>query len=87
MTLHPASLVYSQATILHQVFSEGADITARAGRYLAIPTREAELMGFATTNRDRGGKGSGSIPRRASMVADAIKALGSPSVCRPRVWA
>lgn len=75
-TLHPAALVYSKATLLHQVFTEGATIQARTGRYLAIPTREAEALGFATARTNRAGKGTGSIPRRASMVADAIKALG-----------
>lgn len=76
-SLSPAGLVYSKSTILHQAFSAGATISARSGRYLAIPTREAEALGFATTNTTRAGGGTGAIPRRASMVRLAIERLGA----------
>ena len=76
-TLSPAELIYSKSTVLHRVFSEGATISATQGRFLAIPTRECEALGFATTNTTRAGKGTGSIPRRASQVEAAIAALGA----------
>ena len=79
-TLHPAALVFSKATLLHDVFVKGATIRARRGRYLAIPTREAEAMGLAKSGTTRGGKGVGAIPRRASMVADAIARLGDKNI-------
>ena len=78
--LSPAGLVYSKAVLLHSVFSEGATITAKSGRYLAIPTREAEALGYASSGQNRGGKGVGSIERRASMVRDAIARLGKENV-------
>lgn len=79
-TLHPTALVFSKATLLHQVFDQGATIHARVGRYLAIPTKEAEAMGFATSGTNRAGRGVGSIARRASMVADAIAQLGDRNI-------
>lgn len=79
-TLHPTALVYGESEVLFPVFSEGATIVPRKGRFLAIPTKEAEAMGFATTNVNRAGKGTGSIPRRLSMVTLAIERLGAKNI-------
>lgn len=80
-TLHPAALVYSNATFLHRVFIEGAIIQAKNGRYLAIPTKEAELMGFARTDVSRkGGPIAAGQLRRASQVSKAIEELGEHNI-------
>lgn len=78
--LNPAALIYSDAKVLFTVFSEGATIVPRKGRFLAIPTKEAEAMGFAITHTNRAGKGTGSIPRRLSMVTLAIERLGKQHI-------
>lgn len=83
-SLGPAGLVFSKASLLHAVYADGALISARNGRYLAIPTREAEALGFATTNTTRpgplGSTGTGGIPRRESQVQRAIQRLGAKNV-------
>ena len=80
-TLHPAGLVYSKAVVLHDAFIGGATITARRGRYLVIPTREAEAMGFATTTEGRGGKYIAfNRLRRAARYRTAIDKLGRENI-------
>lgn len=80
-TLHPAGLVYSKAVVLHDAFVAGATITARRGRYLVIPTREAEAMGFATTTEGRGGKYIAfNRLRRAAQYRAAIAKLGAENI-------
>lgn len=79
-TLSPAALVFSKATLLHQVFAEGATITASSGRYLAIPTKDAEALGLAEAGTTRGGNGVGGIARRRSMVTEAIQRLGAANI-------
>lgn len=80
-TLRPAGLVFSKAVVLHDAFIAGATITARRGRYLVIPTREAEAMGFATTTEGRGGKHIAfNRLRRAARYRAAIDALGAENI-------
>lgn len=80
-TLRPAGLVYSNATLVHDAFIEGATITARRGRYLVIPTREAEAMGFARTAESRkGGPIPGGQLRRAARYRAAIDKLGPENI-------
>lgn len=79
-SLNPAALVYGKSRTLFTVFSEGATIIPKKGRFLAIPTKEAEALGFAETRTTRTGGGSGAIPRRSSMVALAVQRLGEKNV-------
>ncbi len=80
-TLRPAGQVFSRAVVLHDVFTMGATITARRGRYLVIPTKEAEAMGFATS---RTGRGGGAVPfgqlHRAARYRAAIDKLGAENI-------
>ena len=80
-TFRPAGLVYSKSVVLHDTFMYGATITARRGRYLAIPTREAEAMGLATTTTSRSG---GAIPggqlRRAARIRGIALLLGAENL-------
>ncbi len=80
-TLRPAGQVFSKAVVLHDAFISGATITARRGRYLVIPTREAEAMGFATSRTGREGK---TVPfgqlHRAARYRAAIDKLGAENI-------
>ncbi len=73
---YPAALVYSKATTLHRVFNEGATITARGRKWLAIPTEEAARQGFATQYTGRNGRelSGAAIPRWASNIRKAASA-------------
>ncbi len=81
-TLRPAGLVYSKATVVHDAFIAGATIVSRRGRYLVIPTAEAESMGFATTREAR--KAGDTVPagqlRRAARYREAIAKLGAENI-------
>lgn len=81
-TLHPAGLVHSKAVVLHDAFIAGATITARRGRYLVIPTAEAEAMGFATTReaRDPTKRVPAGQLRRAAQYRAAIAKLGAENI-------
>jgi hypothetical protein len=79
-SISPAALVYGKSKTLFPVFTEGATIVPRKGRFLAIPTPQAEAMGLAQTSVRRDGKGTGSVPRRLSMVQKAIKSLGEKNI-------
>ena len=81
-TLRPAGQVYSKAVVLHDAFIAGATITARRGRYLVIPTPEAEAMGFATTReaRDPGRRVPAGQLRRAAQYRAAIAKLGAENI-------
>lgn len=80
-TLRPAGLIYSKATVLHRAFAEGATITAKRSKYLAIPTKEAEALGYARTKTARvGGSVPGGQMRRASQVQALVKRLGPENV-------
>lgn len=78
-SLHPAALVYSKAIALHRAFESGAAVTARGGRYLAIPLPEAVRRGLDRAMVDRkGGALSGAArPRRFAQTAAAAKAVGT----------
>ena len=79
--LAPAALVYSKSVVLHRVFTEGASIRAARSRYLAIPTKEAEALGYARTDRSRKGGGiPGGQQRRASQVYALIARLGAKNI-------
>lgn len=62
-TFRPAGLVYSNATLLHEVFDEGATVVARRSKYLVIPTKAGERLGLGEVRSSRKG---GSIPGRAT---------------------
>ena len=81
-TFRPAALVFSKSVVLHDAFIHGATITAKRGRYLVIPTKEAAAMGFATTRESR--KPGEAVPagqlRRAARYREAIAKLGSENI-------
>ena len=80
-TLDPAGLVFSKSTVLHRAFTEGATIAPRGGRYLVIPTREAEALGYGKTRLGRdGGAIPGGQSRRASQYGAAVRALGKANI-------
>jgi hypothetical protein len=78
-SLHPGGLVFSKATALHDAYMRGATITARGGRWLAIPTQFAIQRGWASAMQGRGGRNlSGAAqPRRFAQTAAATEALGA----------
>jgi hypothetical protein len=85
-SLKTAGLVYSNATLLHRVFDQGAYITHKHGRFLAIPTPEAIAMGFGDTKlpRPREGVaatgGHGGTLRRAAQIEMVEKRLGKQNL-------
>ncbi len=80
-TLRPSGQVFSKSVVLHRAFMLGATITSKRGRYLVIPTKEAEAMGFATSRIGRDGDPVpfGQLYRVARYRA-AIDKLGSENI-------
>jgi hypothetical protein len=76
-SLHPAGMVWSKATALHDVYDHGATITAHGGRWLAIPTPFAIARGWGSGPRSRKG---GTVPagrlRSYAQTKAAAAALG-----------
>jgi hypothetical protein len=58
-TFHPAALVYSKSTVLHDAFDAGPTITARRARFLVIPTEAGRRLGLGTVPSSRKG---GAVP-------------------------
>ena len=58
-TFHPAALVYSKSTVLHDAFDAGPTITARRSRFLVIPTEAGRRLGLGTVPSSRKG---GAVP-------------------------
>ena len=58
-TFHPAALVYSKSTVLHDAFDLGPTITARRSRFLVIPTEAGRRLGLGTVPSSRKG---GAVP-------------------------
>ncbi len=58
-TFHPAALVYSKSTVLHDAFDLGPAITARRSRFLVIPTEAGRRLGLGTVPSSRKG---GAVP-------------------------
>jgi hypothetical protein len=58
-TFHPAALVYSKSTVLHDAFDAGPAITARRSRFLVIPTEAGRRLGLGTVPSSRKG---GAVP-------------------------
>ena len=58
-TFHPAALVYSKSTVLHDAFDVGPTITARRSRFLVIPTEAGRRLGLGTVPSSRKG---GAVP-------------------------
>jgi hypothetical protein len=80
-SLKPAGLVYSKAPLLHRAFSDGAVISSRGSRFLAIPTAEAIAMGFGDSTRSRkGGTVPGGQLRRGAQVRAAENRLGRENI-------
>ena len=64
-TFHPAALVYSKSTVLHDAFDAGPTITAKRARFLVIPTEAGRRLGLGTVPSSRkGGAVPGSQRRR-----------------------
>lgn len=78
-SLHPGGLVFSRATALHDAYIRGATISARGGRWLAIPTRFAIQRGWDRAMQGRRGRSlSGAAQaRRFAQTAAATEALGA----------
>jgi hypothetical protein len=85
-SIKAAGMVYSNATLLHQVFDEGAYITHSRGKFLAIPTPEAIAMGLGDTKVSRPSQragatgGHGGTLRRASQIKLAEERLGKKNL-------
>lgn len=75
-TLHPAGLVYSKATRLHDAFDAGEPIRARGGHWLAIPLPAAKAAGLDTMRPRPGGR-AGPLPAHYSNVAAAEARFGA----------
>lgn len=58
-TFHPAALVYSKSTVLHDAFDVGPTITAKRSRFLVIPTEAGRRLGLGTVPSSRKG---GAVP-------------------------
>jgi len=58
-TFHPAALVYSKSTVLHDAFDLGPTITAKRSRFLVIPTEAGRRLGLGTVPSSRKG---GAVP-------------------------
>ena len=69
-TFHPAALVYSKSTVLHDAFDLGPTITARRSRFLVIPTEAGRRLGLGTVPSSRkGGAVPGGQRRRYADLA------------------
>ncbi len=58
-TFHPAALVYSKSTVLHDAFDLGPTITAKRSRFLVIPTEAGRRLGLGSVPSSRKG---GAVP-------------------------
>lgn len=58
-SFHPAALVYSKSTVLHDAFDLGPTITAKRARFLVIPTEAGRRLGLGTVPSSRKG---GAVP-------------------------
>ena len=64
-TFHPAGLVYSKSTVLHDAFDTGPTIVGRRSRFLVVPSPAGERLGLGTVNTTRkGGAVPGGLHRR-----------------------
>ncbi len=69
-TFHPAALVYSKSTVLHDAFDTGPTINARRSRFLVIPTEAGRRLGLGTVPSSRkGGAVPGGQRRRYADLA------------------
>jgi hypothetical protein len=71
-SMNPAALVYSKATRIHDAFMADRTVTARGGRWLAIPLDAAVARGW---HQDHA-RSSGGRPRRWANVEAAARSLG-----------
>ena len=54
-TFHPAALVYSKSTVLHDAFDRGPTIVGQASRFLVIPTEAGRRLGLGEVPSARKG--------------------------------
>ncbi len=85
-TFHPAGLVYSKSTVLHDAFDAGPTIVGRQSRFLVVPSPAGEKLGLGTVNTSRkGGVVPGGQNRRyadldrfADRIGAEITSVGAP---------
>ena len=84
-TFHPAALVYSKSTVLHDAFDLGPTITARRARFLVIPTEVGRRLGLGTVPSSRkGGAVPGGQRRRYADLAVFADGLDAEVVSASR---
>ena len=84
-TFHPAALVYSKSTVLHDAFDLGPTITASRARFLVIPTEAGRRLGLGTEPSSRkGGAVPGGQRRRYADVAAFADGLDAEVVSASR---
>ncbi|MGF7176997.1 DUF6441 family protein [Azospirillum doebereinerae] len=76
-TLRPAGLVYSKATRLHDAFDNGETITARGGKWLAIPLPAAKAAGLDKSPMRDDSRRASPMPAKWSNVVAATSKFGA----------
>lgn len=77
-TFHPAALVYSKSTILHEAFDRGPQIAARRSRFLVIPTAAGQRLGLGEIPSSRkGGRVPGGKKRRYADLEPFADRIGA----------
>lgn len=75
-TTHPAALVFSKATRLHEAFDRGGTITARRARWLVLPLPAAVAAGADRLPARKGAATGGPVPAKWSAVRRATERYG-----------
>lgn len=84
-TFHPAALVYSKATVLHDAFDEGPEILPRRKGYLVVPTPAGRRLGLGKVSSARkGGAVPGGQQRGYADLAPFAERLGAEIVSAAR---
>ena len=80
-TFHPAALVYSKSTVLHDAFDRGPTIVGQASRFLVIPTEAGRRLGLGEVPSAR------KVPRssRTSAVPPTTSRTVPMSLLSPAV--
>lgn len=84
-SFHPAALVYSKSTVLHDAFDVGPSITPKRSRFLVIPTEAGRRLGLGTVPSSRkGGAVPGGQLRRYADLAPFADRLDAEVVSASR---
>lgn len=86
-TFRPAAIVYSRMPKVVDAFETGARVTARGGKFLAIPTGFNRVLGRRQSRAQRAAGGMAGVRvTPAQMVAARKQAFIIPSKGRPGVF-